>query len=144
MSLLKKLGDVLPHPTKISRNLGVAPEAEMKKRLALVVEIRAALNDVRNRDATEELDILLQFGGETDRSERPEANSMLDGDREPPQRSEHAGQGGRTKTTFHTESAAGRSNALQRSADWRSRPNAIFRRSTGSSWNAPLRHFWTT
>lgn len=107
VSLLEKLGDVLLHPTEISRNLGVALETATKKRPALVAEIRAALNDQGNRDAREELDILRRFVGEPDGGEGPEESSALNGDKEPPQRSESAGQGGRTKTTFHIESAAG-------------------------------------
>lgn len=107
VSLLEKLGDVLLHPTEISRNLGVALETAMKKRPALVAEIRAALSDGGHRDAKKELDILRRFVGETDTGKSPDSNLALNGDKEPPQGSEIAGQGGRTKTTFHIESAAG-------------------------------------
>ena len=107
VSLLEKLGGVLLHPTEISRNLGVALEAAMKRRPTLAAEIQAALNDGGNRDAGEELDILRRFVGELDSGEEPDASSALNGDKEPPQRSESAGQGARTKTTFHIESTAG-------------------------------------
>ena len=107
VSLLEKLGDVLLHPTEISRNLGVALQSEMKRRPALVAEIRAALGDAGNRDARGEMDILRRFVSEPDGGEGPDAHSLMNGDRGPRQRSESAGQGGRTKTTFHIESAAG-------------------------------------
>ena len=107
VSLLEKLGDVLLHPTEISRNLGVALDAAMKKRPALVAEITAALNDRSNREAGEELDILRRFVSEPNGGEGLDASSAPNGDKKPPQSSESAGQGSRTKTTFHIESGAG-------------------------------------
>ena len=107
VSLLDSIGDVLQHSTEIPRNLGVALDAAIKKRPALVAEIKAALNDGGNRDAGAELDVLRRFAGEPDDGDAREVASALDSAKEPTQRSENAGQGGRTKTTFHIESAAG-------------------------------------
>ncbi len=107
VSLLDKIGDSLRHPTEIPRNLGVALDAAIKNRPALIAEIKSALNGAGNRDAGKELEILRRFVGEPDGKHRPEAHSRLDSDKEPSQPPESAGQGGRTKTTFHIESAAG-------------------------------------
>ena len=107
VSLLDRIGDVLQHPTEIPRNLGVALDAAIKRRPAVVAEIKAALNEMRDRDATTELDMLRRFVGVPGGGDGSDAGSTLERDKEPRKRSESAGQGGRTKTTFHIESAAG-------------------------------------
>ena len=107
VSLLDRLGDVLAHPAEISRNLGAALEAAMKRRPALAAEIRAALADGGPRAAREELGILRRFAGVPDGGGAGDGEPAPEGAGKPPRRPEAAGQGGRTKTTFHIESAAG-------------------------------------
>jgi len=107
VSILDTIGDALLHPASIPRNMGVALAAEIGKRPALAAEIRAALDEAVGRDPGEELAILRRFVPEPDGASGPETGRDPGGDGKVERRPGAAGQGGRTKTTFHIASAAG-------------------------------------
>lgn len=99
--LLESLGDALMYPTEIPRALGVALAREIKDRPEIANQIRDALAGWDSRTIREELDILRRHAGLAESAD-PEDPSVAEA--RPPRK---AGQGGRTKTTFHIQSSAG-------------------------------------
>jgi ParB family chromosome partitioning protein len=93
--LLDEVGDALSFPTAIPRALGVALARDIKDDPSLSKRIRAELAARTGRDAEQELDVLrrhLAGGASVPSPSAPRAKG---------------GQGPRTKTTFHIQSAAG-------------------------------------
>ena len=107
VSLLDTVGDVLLHPAAIPRNMGVSLAAEIRKRPGLAAEIREALERTVGRDPGEELAILRRFVPGPGGDGGSEAGRDPGDAGEPARCAGRAGQGGRTKTTFHIASAAG-------------------------------------
>ena len=94
--VLDSLGDALRYPTEIPRALGVALGRVLRDRPEVARRIARDLDGWENRSVTDELEVLRRHAGDG-----PEAESPA----KPARRS--AGQGGRTKTTFHIGSGAG-------------------------------------
>ncbi|MGR3321316.1 MAG: ParB/RepB/Spo0J family partition protein [Pseudooceanicola sp.] len=96
--LLDQLGDTLLYPTEIPRALGVTLARELKDRPEIAGRIRDALADWDMRSISEELEVLRRHAGQDE----------LGGEVAPGAKpGRKAGQGGRTKTTFHIKSTAG-------------------------------------
>lgn len=99
-ALLEQIGPALHFPTEIPRALGVALAREFRDRPEVVGQVKDALSKSADRSIEDELGVLRRFagveivGGGTE-PERPKS------------RSGKAGQGARTKTTFHIQSSAG-------------------------------------
>ena len=97
--LLDRVGDVLSFPTEIPRVLGVALARVLKDRPDVANMIRDELADWDNRSIMDELGVLRRFAG----LEEPEAPAAHGSAKKQPK----AGQGGKSKTTFHIRSSAG-------------------------------------
>lgn len=96
--LLEDLGDALVYPTALPRALGLTLARAIKETPALAGQIRAALEAQPPGNAGEELEILRRFAEDGAAPETPQAARK---------RGARAGQGARTKTTFHIRSSAG-------------------------------------
>lgn len=99
--VLEQLGDRLAYPTEIPRALGVSLGRVMKERPEVAGQIRDALAGWDNRSVSDELEVLRRHAG-TEDATTPEA-----GPASSPAKPRPAGQGARTKTTFHIRSSAG-------------------------------------
>ncbi len=96
--LLDRLSGVLMYPTEIPRALGVALAREIKERPEIVAQIKEAFDGWDNRSILQEQEVLRRFTGQEDaEAEVPVAARPA----------KAAGQGTRTKTTFHISSRAG-------------------------------------
>lgn len=98
--LLDMIGDALDYPTEIPRALGVALARELKERPEIAGQIRDRLAGWENRSIMDELDVLRAFTA-TDA-----AGEVIE-EAAPKPKAKPAGQGARSKTTFHISSRAG-------------------------------------
>ena len=98
--LLDMIGGALNYPTEIPRALGVALAREVKERPEIVGRIKEELSGWENRSIKDELDMLRRY------SLTDEVDEAIP-DAAPKQKAGKAGQGSRTKTTFHISSSAG-------------------------------------
>ncbi len=101
VDLLDAFDAVLKFPTEIPRALGLAVARRIKKHPKLVAEIKRDLETLKDPEVEDELEVLRRHAA-MNRSEEDVVNEMA-----PEPRQGKEGQGGRTKTTFHIESAAG-------------------------------------
>lgn len=94
--LLDQIGGELAYPNEIPRALGVSLARILRDQPEVAKRIAADLKGWDNRSVSDELGVLRRYAGE-DEGEAPA----------PVKKPARAGQGGRTKTTFHITSTAG-------------------------------------
>jgi len=100
--LMERIGNLLKYPNEVPRALGVALARVVRDRPEVVDKIRTDLAGRDNRSARDELEVLRHYAGTDDQGEN--AGEVLAPSRRP---ASGAGQGVRTKTTFHITSTAG-------------------------------------
>lgn len=96
--VLEQLEGSLNYPTEIPRSLGVALGRVLKDQPGVAAAIRGALDGWDNRSVADELGVLKQYAGDEAAAGKAEPAAS---------KPVRAGQGARTKTTFHIGSSAG-------------------------------------
>lgn len=100
--LMDRIGKLLNYPNEVPRALGVALARVVKDQPEVVGRIKTDLDGWDGRSIRDELDVLRRYAGTDELGE--DVGEVPPRKKKPPV---SAGQGGRTKTTFHMTSTAG-------------------------------------